>query len=117
MDKEFDAVWIRHCMMEYVGVRLEGMDDYFRKCWKESGTRKGYDRWFEETRISGTVCEMIGEWWCESFKGKGDQFKEFMKKIDFSGYVDQFIEDFEVEIVWVQEEGHKDRLDINVKML
>ena len=50
-------------------------------------------------------------------KGFMKEFKEFMKKIDFSGYVDQFIEDFEVEIVWVQEEGHKDRLDINVKML
>ena len=123
--KELKRDWIRQCLFEYVALHLDGMEGYFRDCWKEarqavSGV-PGYKKWFEWTRVSGTVCDMIGEYWLDCFKGKEKEFKEFMDRIDFSGYVNQFKEDFEVEIVWVCHQGGscflRDRLDIDVKML
>lgn len=119
-DKEFKKVWIHQCLMEFIGLHLTGMDDYFERCWTEAGMVKGvpsFKKWFEETRADGCVCDMIGEWWYESFRGKEKEFKEFMQEIDFSGYIDKFKEDFEVEIVWIHPPVGRDRLDIDVIML
>lgn len=123
-DKDFKREWIRQCMFEYVGMHLDGMDDYFNRCWTEAGMVCGvpaFDKWFLECRINGTVCDMIGEWWYESFKGKEKEFKEFMEEIGFSGYIERFKEEFEVEVVWVNHQGGsyylRDRLDIVIRML
>lgn len=119
-DKEFKRVWIHQCLMEFIGLHLEGMDDYFYKCWTQAGMVKGvpsFSKWFEWTRVSGGVCYMIGEWWYESFRGKEKEFKEFLDSSGFSDYMDQFLEDFEVEIVWIHPKVGRDRLDIDVIML
>ena len=34
-DKEFKKEWIHQCLMEFIGLHLTGMDDYFKKCWTE----------------------------------------------------------------------------------
>lgn len=125
MDKKFEETWIRHCMFEFVGERLEGMEDYFRKCYRDAvnaGCYDGsYDEWRKMVYMEGTDCDVIGEWWYESFKGKEKEFREFMERVGFSGYVEEFKEDFEVEIIWVCHRGGscwlRDRLDIKVKML
>lgn len=125
MSKEIDREWIRQCLFEFVGERLDGMDDYFHRCWIEAGmARSGvpsFKNWFEGCRVDGSVCDMIGEWWYRSFRGKEKEFKEFMERIDFSGYIDRFKEDFEVNIVWVNHRGGpywlRDKLDIEVNML
>lgn len=113
--------WIHQCLMEYIGLHLDDMGDYFYRCWKEAKAAvddtPDYDQWFEMTRAVGSVCDMIGEWWYESFRGKEKEFKEFMQEIDFSGYIDKFKEDFEVEIVWIHPPVGRDRLDIDVIML
>ena len=119
-DKEFKREWIHQCLMEFIGLHLTGMNDYFEKCWTEAGMVKGvqsFRKWFQWTRVDGCVCDMIGEWWYESFRGKEKEFKEFLDEIGFSGYMDQFLEDFEVEIVWIHPPVGKDRLDIDVIML
>lgn len=122
-DKKFKSEWIRQCLFEYIALHLDDMGDYFYRCWKEVkkavDDTPDYDHWFEWTRINGSICDMIGEWWYESFRGKEKEFKEFMDEIDFSGYIDKFKEEFEVEIVWVHHQEMtwlKDRLDIDVIM-
>ena len=40
-DKEFNKDWIHQCLMEFIGLHLTGMDDYFKKCWTETGMVKG----------------------------------------------------------------------------
>ena len=50
-DKEFKKDWIHQCLMEFIGQHLTGMDDYFKKCWTETGMVKGvssYNKWFED---------------------------------------------------------------------
>ena len=119
-DKEFKKEWIHQCLMEFIGLHLTGMDDYFKKCWTETGMVKGvssYNKWFEECRINGSVCDIIGEWWYETFKDKEKEFKEFLENSGFSDYMDQFLEDFKVEIVWIHPPVGRDRLDIDVIML
>ena len=125
MSKETDREWIRQCLFEYVALNLDGMDAYFKECWKQARRAvsdvPGYKKWLDWCRVDGCICEMIGEFWFDSFKGKGDQFKEFMERIDFSGYIERFKEDFEVEVLWVNHRKGpywlKDRLDIDVRML
>ena len=31
-DKEFKKDWIHQCLMEFIGLHLTGMDDYFNNC-------------------------------------------------------------------------------------
>lgn len=123
-DKDFKRDWIRQCLFEYIGLHLDDMGSYFYNCWREAKKviedTPDYDQWFERTRVDGSVCDMIGEWWFECFEGSEKEFKDFMQEIDFSGYIDKFKEDFEVEIVWVHHKDMtwlKDRLDIDVIML
>lgn len=119
-DKEFKKEWIHQCLMEFIGLHLTGMDDYFKKCWTETGMVKGvssYKKWFEECRINGSVCDIIGELWYETFKDKEKEFKEFLENSGFSDYMDKFLEDFKVEIVWIHPPVGRDRLDIDVIML
>ena len=119
-DKEFKKDRIHKCLIEFIGLHLTGMDDYFKKCWTETGMVKGvssYNKWFEECRISGSVCDIIGEWWYETFKDKEKEFKEFLENSGFSDYMNKFLEDFKVEIVWIHPPVGRDRLDIDVIML
>ena len=40
-DKEFKKEWLHQCLREFIGLHLTGMDDYFKKCWTETGMVKG----------------------------------------------------------------------------
>ena len=122
-EKKMLESWIRDCLFEYVALHLDGMEDYFHQCWSEarravSGV-PGYKKWLEGCQAQSTIGDMVGEYWYQQFKGKEKEFKKFMEDIDFSGYVDKFKEEFEVNIVWIQPAYYfqKHRLDIVIRML
>ena len=115
----FIKEWIRDCLFGYIADHLDGMDDYFKECWRDVKDERGgirYRKWLEECQFTGELNDIIGEYWYDMFAGREEEFKKFMEDIDFSGYVDQFKEDFEVNIVWCSRDGCN-WLDIDVVML
>lgn len=105
MNKELDREWIRQCLFGYVADHLDGMDGFLRKMWKadralEEGV-PGYKKWLENEKMGDGFCLYVGMYWFDVCDGE-EKFKKFVNDIDLGGYIDQFKEDFEVNVVKVE---------------
>ena len=121
-EKKMKASWIRDCLFEYVAKHLDGMEEYFYQCWEEARRAVSdvpdFEEWIQGCRAQSTLGDMVGELWFRKCNNSED-LEKFMTTIDFGGYVDQFKEDFEVNIYIIESVFYyqKTRFEIEIKML